>query len=109
MDVPVEVVSMVQTSVQPILLAFCGWSMHILKKLIEAKRDSRPIQLKAYLDEYRYETLLSVLATIVALFLGMAFDKVETLAGLSASSAFLSGYIGNSIVDGFSASRRNLE
>lgn len=99
----------IPTALMPVAIAAVGWVLHILKKLIEAKRDGKPVSVVSYLNDYRYETVFSVFATIAAMYLGMSVDDVVALADVAPTTAFASGFMGNSIVDGFSAARRNLE
>jgi len=74
-----------------ILAMLAGSAAHIVKKVIEKRKTDATFSLKDFLTKYPYKTALAVMAGVGG-FLGL-----QAAGELSLASAFMTGYIANSL------------
>lgn len=79
------------------VLGFLG---HILKKVVEARRNDETFHIKTYLKRYPYATGLAFFTAIGGYLMLMSTDN------LTALNAFMAGYMANSVGDIADPSRK---
>jgi hypothetical protein len=77
----------------PITMAICGLLTHFLKDLMRIRAEKDKISLYEYWVMYPYQTLLSLIGTVVGIV------ALEEMSQLSSLTAFGAGYMSNSVAD----------
>ena len=74
-----------------VLLLLAGSATHVIKKVVERRKTDDTFSLKDFLTKYPYKTVLAVMAGVGG-YLGLMAAGELTYA-----SAFLTGYMANSL------------
>lgn len=77
----------------PFLLLWLGQIVHILKKVKEVEDRARSVTLTKYIQRHRYGVAFSVVAGLAA------YAMLHQMGELSAISAFMAGYMSESIIN----------
>lgn len=81
----------------PFLLLWAGQLLHILKKVKELEERTKGVTIGKYVKRHKYGVVFSLLAGLVAY--AMLFEMGE----LSAVTAFMAGYMSDSLIDAAAA------
>ena len=74
-----------------VVALLAGTGTHIIKKIVERRKTDNTFSLKKFLTAYPYKTILTVMAGVGG-FLGLM-----AAGELSYASAFMVGYVANSL------------
>lgn len=74
-----------------ILALIAGTGAHVLKKVVERRKTDDTFTLMAWLTKYPYKTVLTLVAG------GAGFLGLMAVGELSYASAFMAGYMANSL------------
>ena len=83
----------IQSIIVAAFMTLCGVASHVLKQIIQVRQTDETLHIGAYLTKYPYQMTLMLVGAIVAFIVLLEMNQ------LNMASAFMGGYMANSVAD----------